>query len=347
MPNTDDRAQRRLDAEAYPHIFRAIVAATPPAGLLALRAASKTLRDTVDARLASHILLWTDGRVSSRLLPTGRLPRPLPELAEHVAIADLQAPHVDWSRYDSDGAPDATPHRCRCGWSTTRPPAHLADLVLPNLATIRRWGPHTCWAPPAPRRVTHYGGAPDAEGGAVPDEVVWYLHSPGAPSRFNRLDLGAEPRYVIGGARTGALFGMIEELKVQREVDSADEAECGSGCSSCSECGETRVTTRKVRTPATRADHFAALLAMFWLDDEDEDGAWVLVDVEEWPEWDGLRGVAAAIRERVARCCVAAHWDEAQMAGIDKKLRFLSTEEYEAEIGEVAVLEGDDHEWAF
>ncbi|BEJ13889.1 hypothetical protein CspHIS471_0310630 [Cutaneotrichosporon sp. HIS471] len=151
-------------------------------------------------------------------------------------------------------------------------------------------------------------------------------------SRFNRIDDGGVPRYVVAGARTGALFNMIDEWGVKQEVDGADELEADN------DSNETN--------KASLADHFAALLAMFRLDDEDEDATWALVDVERWPQFEGVE-VKDAIRARVARCCVAANWDEGQMEGIDQKLRFLTMSEYQEEMGNVAALERDDHGWAF
>lgn len=46
-----------LDASAYPHILDAVLAHADYAALLALRAASRTLRDAADARLATHVRL--------------------------------------------------------------------------------------------------------------------------------------------------------------------------------------------------------------------------------------------------------------------------------------------------
>ncbi|BEI90691.1 uncharacterized protein CcaverHIS019_0307610 [Cutaneotrichosporon cavernicola] len=330
-----------LDANTYPHILRSIVTATPPNGLLCLRTASKSLRNAVDARLSSHILVWENGRISSRLLPFQCLPRPLPELAEHVKILDIQAPHVEWGDEEnrmcdlsisnssrSISRPSSTP-TCRCGWSAL--PHALPPL--PNLQTVRRWGPHTCSAPPSPQTVTHYGPAIDAEGGPVPDKLVWYLLSPAAVSRFNRIDDGGVPRYVVAGARTGALFNIIDELGFKKEVEGVDELEADNDSNETNEA-------------VSLAYHFAALLSMFWLDDEDEDATWALVDVESWPQFEGVE-VKDAIRARVARCCAAANWDEGQMEGIDQKLRFLTMSQYQQEIGEVAALERDDHGWAF
>ncbi|GMK53797.1 hypothetical protein CspeluHIS016_0103830 [Cutaneotrichosporon spelunceum] len=337
--------------EEHPYILQSVVAATPPDSLLSLRAASVALRDSVDARLAAHVLLWADGRVSSRLLPTGRLPRPLSALADRVKTLDVQAPplRADNARASASALSHSGP-TCRCGWTST-PPHDLPPL--PHLETVRRWGAHTCWAPPAPRTVTHYGPALDADSGHVPERVVWYLHSPAAVSRFNRLDVGDAPRYVIGGARTGALFDMIDELGVKAEVESAD-AQAQAQAEGRGEVGGEHERRGKgsgegeSRRRASVADHFGALLAMLWLLDHDEDGVWTLVDAESWPQWEGRGDVEAAIRGRVARCCVVANWDKKQLEGIERKLRFLSLAEYEAEIGEVAALEGDDdHGWRF
>lgn len=347
-----------LDAGAFPHIFRAIVASTPPDGLISLRAACKSLRKEVDADLATHVLLWNNGRVSSRLLPKGRLPRPLSELCDHVKTLDIQP--MDWVEYPPDSEsgddppsqerPDAFP----CGRIAT----HTLPL-LPHLRTVRRWGRLVYWAPPARLRVTHYP-TNDSEGQPIRGQAMWYMHSPSAMSRLNRLDIGfrTPPRYVMAGARTGALLDRIEEHKVKRAVDSTNDVECGGHCDAeCSECDRScrgegqecgaKTGKGKVRTPASRADHFAALLAMLWLEEKYKGDEWVLVDVESWPQWEGMCGVAEAIRERLKQCCAAAGWNEAQMKEIERRLRFLSGKEYEEEIGEAAALELDDHRWRF
>ncbi|CAK9780464.1 hypothetical protein CC85DRAFT_300385 [Cutaneotrichosporon oleaginosum] len=320
-----------IDAGAYPHILCAIVAAAPPAALLTLRATSKSLREAVDTRLASHVLLWADGRVSSRLLPSGRLPFRLADLADHIHILDIQMfvprrpgdsglrvlqDRFLWARCDANT-------RCNCGWSRLAQPRFPP---MPHLRAVRRWGPHTCWAPAVPR-LTHFEASHHADTWHVPDDVAWYILPTWAVSRFNRVDVDARPRYVLAGTRTRGLFGMVDEWNVKRAVDRADKED------------EER--------SATRADYFAALLAMVWLHDEDKDGKWTLVDVESWPEWEGATGVADTIRQRITRCCVAAHLYKGKKAGIEDKLRFISSEEYEEEMGELAALEEDDHEWKF
>lgn len=67
----------KLDVLAFPHIFEAVFAVTPYAGLLNLRRVSKGIKERVDERLFRHILLCTPERASGLVLlsPEGeRLP---------------------------------------------------------------------------------------------------------------------------------------------------------------------------------------------------------------------------------------------------------------------------------
>lgn len=376
-----------LDAEAYPHILTSIFAQATLSSLYTLRATSRTLRDQIDAKLASHVMSFSDGRYASRVAPTHRLPRPISDLSQNVKILDIQAPSVEWSKpyhpYESNVEDDtsstlgqlsisASPN-CRCGWPTLAPPPHLAPFAdpaaFPNLHTVRRWGPHTCWIPPAAAKVTHFGGEADSEGGKVPDEVMWYIHSPDDVSRFIRLDLPGEgkvggdiARYGIAGRRVAALFEMAEEMDAAGVVDSADEEDSDydeeeevNGQEGGKEGKENENegcnrTSKSKKTRASLADGFAALLAMFWLDDpEEEEAWWALVDVEKWSVWaESSEDVVQTIRKRVSRCCAHADWNAEEMAAIDEKLRFMSAQEYRAEVGEgVWELEMDDHGWVF
>lgn len=370
-----------LDADAYPHIFTSILLSAPYPSLLALRTTTRVLRDAIDARLAKHILVFEDGRLASRLAPRGRLPRPLSEVGEHVRVLDIKPPRLPLLAPTDplslrltipEPFPIMTsplPGRCRCGLSESIPPPHLRPLALslPNLTTVRRWGDHTCWSPAAKAGITHFRAEADDDP-RIADEAMWYLHSPSASSRFNRLHLpgGGVEKYSLAGERVRELFEKVDKMGGVEACESADEeaeaeAEAGEDADDEGEVKGAGTRERKngkktpAHTPAhphaSRADGFAAFLALLWLDDpEDEDESWALVDVEHWSVWDDAeRGdVARIIKERVWRCLVNAGWDEDELEAAEDKLRFLSGEEYRAEVGEeVAALEMDDHAWKF
>ncbi|GMK56748.1 hypothetical protein CspeluHIS016_0305880 [Cutaneotrichosporon spelunceum] len=78
-----------LDLASFPHIRDAVVAAAPRESLIALRAASRRLRDLCDSRLVRHIVFTADGVET----PDGRIPSEdwyeRPEVARCVAVAEL------------------------------------------------------------------------------------------------------------------------------------------------------------------------------------------------------------------------------------------------------------------
>ncbi|WOO80608.1 uncharacterized protein LOC62_03G004133 [Vanrija pseudolonga] len=74
-----------LDATAYPHLLDAIFAYAPRSSLLALRAASSTLRDRVDAEFLQHAVISVSddgGALSLRSRAYGRVP----SLADHAPV---------------------------------------------------------------------------------------------------------------------------------------------------------------------------------------------------------------------------------------------------------------------
>lgn len=145
-----------LSADMYPHIMDKIIAAAPFASLLALRAASKDMCTRIDKRLVDHVLLWSDGRMASRLAPHKRLPRHdwdrYPELAEALRVVDIQS-----GRYYSFAPPDRwiiwdhqtiTPpgQYCTCAWRQWYPSSNTLGTYFPKvkIPVLRRWGDHSC-----------------------------------------------------------------------------------------------------------------------------------------------------------------------------------------------------------
>lgn len=88
-PTLDPSKPGVLDFSAFPHFHDLIVGFAPRASLIALRAASRRLRDLCDARLVRHIV-FTERGVET---PTGRIPSEdwyeRPEIAQSVAFVDL------------------------------------------------------------------------------------------------------------------------------------------------------------------------------------------------------------------------------------------------------------------
>lgn len=104
-----------LAHDFYPHIFERIFAHAPYASLLALRAASRELRDRVDRRLISHIAikinddgeqrlgmvrdyLWTVHDGSSRRGIPRRGWHDNPSFMDAVRTVDLPTTHDEHSR---------------------------------------------------------------------------------------------------------------------------------------------------------------------------------------------------------------------------------------------------------
>jgi hypothetical protein len=78
-----------LDFSSFPHIRDAVVREAPRPSLIALRAASRRMRDLCDSRLVRHIVFTANGAET----PQGRIPSEdwyeRPEVARNVAIAEL------------------------------------------------------------------------------------------------------------------------------------------------------------------------------------------------------------------------------------------------------------------
>ena len=256
---------------------------------------------------------------------------------------------------------------CPCGRLCAQPPAHLASFadpgLLPALQTVCTWGSHDCWTPRAHVRLQFQG---DTTLG-FPPLIHLYIHSPAAASRFNIIKVGDElhRRVVWAGMHTECLLKAsidLRRLEEQASTHAQDPQE----------------VTQVVRTPTEIAELFAALLARWiatafseafseaafvepiptnptrkyaallaeWLTftdgHDDEVGDFVLVDVEAWPGFEGLGAVRDVLSETLQEYCTRYG-----NAGRADKVRFITTTQYEEEMGEEAALEADEHWWKF
>ncbi|BEJ10912.1 hypothetical protein CspHIS471_0103340 [Cutaneotrichosporon sp. HIS471] len=115
-----------LDFASFPHIRDAVVRASPRESLIALRAASRRLRDLCDSRLVRHIIFTANGAET----PDGRIPSEdwyeRAEVAQCVAVAELATV--------STRPVDVEPEMCLCP-----PGAHTcgAEALAPFLSNLQ------------------------------------------------------------------------------------------------------------------------------------------------------------------------------------------------------------------
>ncbi|BEJ13894.1 hypothetical protein CspHIS471_0310680 [Cutaneotrichosporon sp. HIS471] len=79
---------------------------------------------------------------------------------------------------------------------------------------------------------------------------------------------------------------------------------------------------------------------------------WVLVDAGSWPSWSDEKhaplSVETGLKEGVRSRLVVAGLNEEQIQAVEQRLRFVTWDEYVADIGpELARLENDDHGFIF
>jgi hypothetical protein len=87
-----------LDHTAFPHLLAAVLDAAPPASLLALRGASRSLKDAADARLARHLVFAGALRTPDLSL---RVP---PSLYAHTRVLELHGAALE-AAHEHGGQP--------------------------------------------------------------------------------------------------------------------------------------------------------------------------------------------------------------------------------------------------
>jgi hypothetical protein len=159
-----------LSFAKYPHLADRIISHAPFASLLALRGASRGLRDYIDSILVCHIVIYPDaGRRSFGTFRKGeyhRLPRgdwyTRPELLYAVRVVDLPPPPhgqpptngAGWGRPLGQGrgstgghnrGVEVTSHCSWCDRSHQRPSPFLKALAqsLHHVQIVRRWNAHS------------------------------------------------------------------------------------------------------------------------------------------------------------------------------------------------------------
>ncbi len=148
-PTIHSLTMTSIPLDTHPHILDAMLAHAPYPALLALRAASRTLRDRVDSLLLPHIAFLGDDLRAVWRGKHVRIPRAewwdVPTLADAVRTVDLAGgPEEAWTAH-------ATKERCWCGGAAGDPRA----ANLHRVQLVRQWTrDHRCAKIAAPRTVT-------------------------------------------------------------------------------------------------------------------------------------------------------------------------------------------------
>jgi hypothetical protein len=202
-----------IPLDTHPHILDAMLAHAPYPALLALRAASRTLRDRVDALLVPHIAFLGDDLRAVWRGAHVRIPRAgwwdVPTLADAVRTVGLAgAPKTHESK-----------ERCWCGGPTGDPRA----ANLHRVQLVRQWTrDHRCVKLAAPRTVTFLPpGEPVYESAQPSMAPVAVFHcAPGAL----RCDVGGISDVVVRaqGSEENAVDPTILCLDLARALALAD-----------------------------------------------------------------------------------------------------------------------------
>lgn len=154
-----------ITLDTHPHILDALLTYAPYLSLLALRAASRSLRACVDMLLVTHIALYQGDKWIVAVLDNDhfRIPRrdwlDVPALCHAVRIIDIcvtadderRARVHNMQRDDAlrrlrDGDLHVSRPRCGCNQDLGSIPAlnlHLSQR-LRHVKVLRRWGGHRC-----------------------------------------------------------------------------------------------------------------------------------------------------------------------------------------------------------
>ncbi|GMK53802.1 hypothetical protein CspeluHIS016_0103880 [Cutaneotrichosporon spelunceum] len=311
-----------LDATAYPHILDSILSQAGYASLLALRTASRALKEICDTRLFEHVLVFADGRVASRLAPRASLPLlpPSPtalensylnDLSSHldtddptrvptvrltdaeikVMVVDIQCPHFDWAElrdvsHLDDNCPCGAPMRTPTGWDASR-------------ETSREASTGSCV--PVPRHLAPLHGL-DLSHTTVrrtgPHEC-WVPRGANALEHLGSAYTRAGGEWYIFSPSSPSRANMIRRgerevfvlagegvrhiLEAIRHPKARQRLE--DQWSTDSEDGEEEEEEEEEEDTGL-VDRCAGVIADFWVAmPPDALQTWVLVDAESWPSW--------------------------------------------------------------
>ncbi|BEJ13905.1 hypothetical protein CspHIS471_0310790 [Cutaneotrichosporon sp. HIS471] len=165
----DSRPHIPTPLDSHPYILDILVNNVPHAGLLALRTASRPLRDAIDKLLVTHVAVYHSSSMVMANLPDGhkRIPRSnwldLPELTGAVQVVDMIATQEDEEtariynveraeairlrrQHRMSNPPPIGPPRCWCNQDTVDTSSFnlYLSMRLKHVDLIRRWRGHRC-----------------------------------------------------------------------------------------------------------------------------------------------------------------------------------------------------------